>query len=65
MLTLKPVKSEYYDYLCRSCMNLGYGVKLSERDCVFDERRTCPSCRHFKRLVMGLHLGGHMKMLLK
>ncbi len=65
MLNLNPIKAEYYDYLCRRCMNMSYRVRLSEKDCVFGEATTCPSCHRYKRLVTGLRAGGHIKMLLK
>ncbi len=44
MLSARPVRKKYGDYLCRRCLNRQYRVRLSPRDVRYRHTRVCPLC---------------------
>lgn len=66
MLTLKPVILDYGAPLCRRCLNRSYDVHLAHRDCrEAPSPMPCPCCQKPGKVVVGLKLGGHWKLLRK
>lgn len=66
MLTLRKVHKRFGAYICRRCINRRYQADLSSRDCRYaPEEYVCPDCEREQRIVKGLHLSGHLKMLFK
>ena len=59
---MQAISMKYGGNICRRCFDRHYGVHLSHRD-VVEKHGTCPSCGKEGRLVVGLKLGGRIKMM--
>lgn len=65
MLSTRPIRRQFGDYLCRRCLNRQYGVHLTPQDCRYRTMRRCALCNASDHLVVGFHGLGRLKMLLK
>ena len=65
MLSANPIKRRFGDFICRSCINRYYHVKLEQTDCRYGYQYNCPCCHTPKNIVVGFSLSGMLKMLIK
>lgn len=52
--------------LCRSCLNKKYNVKLTPKNCEYDDYpRLCYRCEEIKNIVCGIKPGKRLLLRLK
>ncbi len=65
MASIKIIKEQFGDNICRKCINSFYDVKLEPKDCVYGYTYICPRCKEARNIVVGFKAGGKMKMMFK